>query len=127
MKFLIPTLSIFFLAILGSGCNNEPVNTFQNNDPALVGKWVRKNRYHLHLYENGIGSKEKGVEVTEDITKFKKERLNWVTFNNNFVLINSDEKTMGFSYQVKGDTFFMRQPDDGIEYFVRVKEEKTPE
>jgi hypothetical protein len=128
MKSLITALTVGVLFMLSNGCTSEQSHTVSpNNDPALVGKWVRRNRYHLQLYANGIGSKKKGVEVTEDIKKFKKERINWVTFNNNFILINSDEKTMGFSYQIIGDTFFMRQPDDGIEYFIRVKEEKKPE
>lgn len=118
--------NLFVLIVLFSfmliACDNS-ANKLSNNDPALIGKWVRKNKYHLELYENGIGSKTKNVTVNEDIKKFKKDRINWATFNNNFIIINSDEKLMGFSYQVIGDTFFIRQPEDNIEYFIKVKEE----
>ena len=63
--------------------------------------------------------------VTEDIKKFKKERINWASFNNNFLLINTDEKVMGFSYQIKGDSLFLRQPEDNLEVFIKVRDEKN--
>ena len=112
--------TIFLIFILFTGCTTADNNSL-NNDPALVGKWVRKNKYHLELYDNGIGSKNKDVKVDEDIKKFKKDRINWVTFNNNFLLINTDEKVMGFSYQVIADTLYIRQPEDNLEYFIKVK------
>lgn len=122
MTTLHRLFSVFFIGTLLVGCGQQNNTSMSNNDPALVGKWIRNNRYHLDLYSNGIGSKEKDVEVNEDIKKFKKERINWVTFNNNFLMINSDKKLMGFSYQVKGDTLFIRLPDDALEYFVRAKD-----
>ena len=51
-----------------------------NNDPNLVGKWVRK-ELPSGLAGNGIGSKEKGVVVTEDIKKLKESG----SLNNNFL------------------------------------------
>ena len=126
MKPLISVLGIYLIIFLLSGCTNSDTGSSANinNDPALVGKWIRSNKYHLNLYSNGIGSKNKNVVVTEDIKKFKKERINWASFNNNFLLINSDEKIMGFSYQVKGDTLFLRQPEDNLEFFIKVRDEK---
>ena len=124
MKSLIGFKVAFIIMFISSGCSNSTIDRNSNNDPELVGKWVRKNKYHLDLYRNGIGSKEKNVLVTENIKKFKKERINWVSFNNNFLIINSDEKVMGFSYQVSGDTLYMRQPEDNLEFFIRVVEEK---
>jgi len=32
---------------------------------------------------------------------------------------------MGFSYQVIGDTLFLRQPEDNLELFIKVAEEKS--
>lgn len=32
---------------------------------------------------------------------------------------------MGFSYQVKGDTLFIRQPEDNLEFFIKVRDEKN--
>lgn len=122
LRTFILIIFCFFICILIISCSQQNNASTSNNDPALVGKWIRNNRYHLDLYSNGIGSKEKDVKVNEDIKKFKKERINWVTFNNNFLMINADEKIMGFSYQVKGDTLFIRQPDDALEYFVRAKD-----
>jgi|SaaInlStandDraft_5_1057022.scaffolds.fasta_scaffold99787_2 hypothetical protein len=126
MKPLISIFNIYMIIFLFSGCTNSDSgnSATTNNDPELVGKWIRKNKYHLDLYSNGIGSKDKNVVVTEDIKKFKKERINWASFNNNFLLINSDEKVMGFSYQVKGDTLFLRQPEDNLEFFIKVRDEK---
>ena len=124
MNSILCFTSIFLVTFL-IGCAAPVPEGTSNNDPNLVGKWVRKKKYHLDLHSNGIGSKEKGVVVTEDIKKFKKERINWVTFNNNFLLINTDEKVIGFSYQVSGDTLFLRQPEDNLEFFLRVKEEKS--
>jgi len=124
MNSILSFTSIFLVVFL-IGCTAPVPEGMSNNDPNLVGKWVRKKKYHLDLHSNGIGSKEKGVVVTEDIKKFKKERINWVTFNNNFLLINTDEKVIGFSYQVSGDTLFLRQPEDNLEFFLRVKEEKS--
>jgi len=115
---------ILFLFHSCSSSDSESSAT-TNNDPALVGTWIRKNKYHIDFYSNGIGSKDKSVVVTEDIKKFKKERINWASFNNNFLLINTDEKVMGFSYQIKGDTLFLRQPEDNLEFFIKVTEEKN--
>ena len=125
MKQLNFISGIYLFIFLLSGCSNtNSVNSeITNCDPALVGKWIRKNKYHLELYSNGIGSNNKNVLVTDDIKKFKNERINWATFNNNFMIINSDEKIMGFSYQVKGDTLFLRRPEDNLEYFIKVKDE----
>ncbi len=122
MNSILSFTSIFLVVFL-IGCTAPVPEGMSNNDPNLVGKWVRKKKYHLDLHSNGIGSKEKGVVVTEDIKKFKKERINWVTFNNNFLLINTDEKVIGFSYQVSGDTLFLRQPEDNLEFFLRGGEE----
>ena len=119
----IKTISGAIILLFLIGCNTPVPENTSNNDPNLVGKWVRKKKYHLDLQSNGIGSKEKGVVVTEDIKKFKKERINWVTFNNNFLLINTDEEVIGFSYQVSGDTLFLRQPEDNLEFFLRGGEE----
>lgn len=119
----IKTISGAIILLFIIGCATPVTESTSNNDPNLVGKWVRKKKYHLDLHSNGIGSKEKGVVVTEDIKKFKKERINWVTFNNNFLLINTDEEVIGFSYQVSGDTLFLRQPEDNLEFFLRVDEE----
>ena len=117
---------LFSLSILlHTSCNTPPKElepTITNNDPALVGKWVRKRKYHLELYANGIGSKEKGVQVTDDIMRFRDARVNWVTFNNNFLLIGADEDLIGFSYQIRNDTLFLRQAGDKLEFFVRVKD-----
>ena len=115
---------ILFLFHSCSSSDSESSAT-TNNDPALVGTWIRKNKYHIDFYSNGIGSKDKSVVVTEDIKKFKKERINWASFNNNFLLINTDEELIGFSYQVKGDTLFLRQPEDNLEFFIRVRNEKN--
>ena len=122
MNSILSFTSIFLVAFL-IGCATPVPESTSNNDPNLVGKWIRKKKYHLDLHSNGIGSKEKGVVVTEDIKKFKKERINWVTFNNNFLLINTDEEVIGFSYQVSGDTLFLRQPEDNLEFFLRGGEE----
>ena len=118
----IKTISGAIILLFLIGCTAPMPESTSNNDPNLVGKWVRKKKYHLDLQSNGIGSKEKGVVVTEDIKKFKKERINWVTFNNNFLLIHADEEVIGFSYQVSGDTLFLRQPEDNLEFFLRVEE-----
>ncbi|MCH2230834.1 MAG: hypothetical protein MK105_10860 [Crocinitomicaceae bacterium] len=127
MKQFIFLIGFYSIASLLSCCANSepetPKNT--NNDTSLVGKWVRNGRYHLDLYSNGIGSKDKNVTVTEDIKQFKKERINWVTYNDNFLLINSDEKVMGFSYQVIGDTLYIRQPEDNLEFFLKVKSDNN--
>ena len=32
---------------------------------------------------------------------------------------------MGFSYQIKGDSLFLRQPEDNLEVFIKVREEKN--
>ena len=109
--------------LLCLSCNNADKTI--NNDPQLVGKWLRKNKYHLDLYPNGIGSIDKNALVTENIKKHKRERINWVTFNNNFILFNSDEKVKGFSYQVINDTLFLRQPEDNLEFFVRNDKKKS--
>ena len=122
MNSILSFTSIFLVTFLIS-CAAPVTEGTSNNDPQLVGKWVRKKKYHLDLHSNGIGSKEKDIVVTEDIKKFKKERINWVTFNNNFLLINTDEKVIGFSYQVSGDTLFLRQPEDNLEFFLRGGEE----
>ena len=127
MKPLNPLCGIYMIIFLFSACTNSDTgnSATTNNDTELVGKWIRKNKYHLNLFSNGIGSTDKNVVVTEDVKKFKKERINWATFNNNFLLINSDEKVMGFSYQVKGDTLFIRQPEDNLEFFIKVRDEKN--
>ncbi len=127
MKPLNSLCGICMIIFLFSACTNSDTGSSAttNNDTELVGKWIRKNKYHLNLFSNGIGSKDKNVVVTEDVKKFKKERINWATFNNNFLLINSDEKVMGFSYQVKGDTLFIRQPEDNLEFFIKVRDEKN--
>ena len=127
MKPLNSLCGIYMIIFLFSACTNSDTGSSAttNNDTELVGKWIRKNKYHLNLFSNGIGSTDKNVVVTEDVKKFKKERINWATFNNNFLLINSDEKVMGFSYQVKGDTLFIRQPEDNLEFFIKVREEKN--
>jgi len=114
---------IFFCSSCSNSDSESSATT--NNDPALVGKWIRKNKYHIDFYSNGIGSKDKNVVVTEDIKKFKRERINWASFNNNFLLINTDEKVMGFSYQIKGDSLFLRQPEDNLEVFIKVRDEKN--
>lgn len=120
-------LGIYMIIFLCSSCSNSDSGSSAttNNDPTLVGKWIRKNKYHIDFYSNGIGSKDKNVVVTEDIKKFKKERINWASFNNNFLLINTDEKVMGFSYQIKGDSLFLRQPEDNLEVFIKVRDEKN--
>tara|TARA_B110000285_G_C14693582_1_gene410168 strand:+ start:65 stop:439 length:375 start_codon:yes stop_codon:yes gene_type:complete len=123
MKPLIVVLSSLIIMLLCLSCNNA--NKTINNDPQLVGKWLRKNKYHLDLYPNGIGSIDKNALVTENIKKHKRERINWVTFNNNFILFNSDEKVKGFSYQVINDTLFLRQPEDNLEFFVRNDKKKS--
>lgn len=127
MKPLNSLCGICMIIFLFSACTNSDTGSSAttNNDTELVGKWIRNNKYHLNLFSNGIGSKDKNVVVTEDVKKFKKERINWATFNNNFLLINSDEKVMGFSYQVKGDTLFIRQPEDNLEFFIKVRDEKN--
>ena len=127
MKPLNSLCGICMIIFPFSACTNSDTGSSAttNNDTELVGKWIRKNKYHLNLFSNGIGSKDKNVVVTEDVKKFKKERINWATFNNNFLLINSDEKVMGFSYQVKGDTLFIRQPEDNLEFFIKVRDEKN--
>ena len=127
MKPLNSLCGIYMIIFLFSACTNSDTGSSAttNNDTELVGKWIRKNKYHLNLFSNGIGSTDKNVVVTEDVKKFKKERINWATFNNNFLLINSDEKVMGFSYQVKGDTLFIRQPEDNLEFFIKVRDEKN--
>tara|TARA_B110000483_G_C17859912_1_gene413766 strand:- start:74 stop:481 length:408 start_codon:yes stop_codon:yes gene_type:complete len=127
MKQSMLLFGIYMIIFLFSSCtNSEPdISETTNNDPELVGKWIRSNKYHLNLYSNGIGSKDENVLVTEDIKKFKKERINWASFNNNFLLINTDEKVMGFSYQVIGDSLFLRQPEDNLEFFIKVREEKN--
>ena len=114
---------IFFCSSCSNSDSESSATT--NNDPALVGKWIRKNKYHIDFYSNGIGSKDKNVVVTSDIKKFKRERINWASFNNNFLLINTDEKVMGFSYQIKGDSLFLRQPEDNLEVFIKVRDEKN--
>ncbi len=126
MKQLILLFGIYMIVFLSSSCtsSNPDISARTNNDPQLVGKWIRKNKYHIDLYGNGIGSKDKNVVVSEDVKKFKKERINWTSFNNNFLLINTDEEVMGFSYQVIGDTLFLRQPEDNLEFFIKVREEK---
>lgn len=126
MKQLILLFGIYMIVFLSSSCTNSnpDISAITNNDPQLVGKWIRKNKYHIDLYSNGIGSKDKNVVVSEDVKKFKKERINWTSFNNNFLLINTDEEVMGFSYQVIGDTLFLRQPEDNLEFFIKVREEK---
>ena len=126
MKQLILLFGIYMIVFLSSSCTNSnpDISAITNNDPQLVGKWIRKNKYHIDLYSNGIGSKDKNVVVSEDVKKFKKERINWASFNNNFLLINTDEEVMGFSYQVIGDTLFLRQPEDNLEFFIKVREEK---
>lgn len=126
MKQLILLFGIYMIVFLSSSCtsSNPDISAITNNDPQLVGKWIRKNKYHIDLYSNGIGSKDKNVVVSEDVKKFKKERINWTSFNNNFLLINTDEEVMGFSYQVIGDTLFLRQPEDNLEFFIKVREEK---
>ena len=86
MKPLIVVLSSLIIMLLCLSCNNADKTI--NNDPQLVGKWLRKNKYHLDLYPNGIGSIDKNALVTENIKKHKRERINWVTFNNNFILFN---------------------------------------
>ncbi|MFQ3336306.1 MAG: hypothetical protein ACI8RY_000230 [Urechidicola sp.] len=123
MKPLIVVLSSIIIMLLCLSCNNADRTI--NNDPQLVGKWLRKNKYHLDLYPNGIGSIDKNALVTENIKKHKRERINWVTFNNNFILFNSDEKVKGFSYQVINDTLFLRQPEDNLEFFVRNDKKKS--
>ncbi|MEZ7901027.1 MAG: hypothetical protein QMC34_03890 [Flavobacteriales bacterium] len=123
MKPLIVVLSSLIIMLLCLSCNNADKTI--NNDPQLVGKWLRKNKYHLDLYPNGIGSIDKNALVTENIKKHKRERINWVTFNNNFILFNSDEKVKGFSYQVINDTLFLRQPEDNLEFFVRNDKKKS--
>jgi len=123
MKPLIVVLSSLIIMLLCLSCNNADKTI--NNDPQLVGKWLRKNKYHLDLYPNGIGSIDKNALVTENIKKHKRERINWVTFNNNFILFNSDEKVKGFSYQVINDTLFLRQPEDNLEFFVRNNKKKS--
>ncbi len=123
MKPLIVVLSSLIIMLLCLSCNNADRTI--NNDPQLVGKWLRKNKYHLDLYPNGIGSIDKNALVTENIKKHKRERINWVTFNNNFILFNSDEKVKGFSYQVINDTLFLRQPEDNLEFFVRNDKKKS--
>ena len=127
MKKLILLFGIYMTIFLCSSCSNSDSESSAttNSDPALVGKWIRKNKYHIDFYSNGIGSKDKNVVVTEDIKKFKKERINWASFNNNFLLINTDEKVMGFSYQIKGDSLFLRQPEDNLEVFIKVRDEKN--
>jgi hypothetical protein len=126
MKKLMLLFGIYMIIFLCSSCSNSDSRSSAttNNDPALVGKWIRKNKYHIDFYSNGIGSKDENVVVTEDIKKFKKERINWASFNNNFLLINTDEKVMGFSYQIKGDTLLLRQPEDNLEFFIKVRDEK---
>ena len=91
MKPLNSLCGICMIIFLFSACTNSDTGSSAttNNDTELVGKWIRKNKYHLNLFSNGIGSKDKNVVVTEDVKKFKKERINWATFNNNFLLINS--------------------------------------
>lgn len=125
MKPLIVALSSLIIMFLYLSCKNSDADRAINNDPQLVGKWVRNNKYHLDLYSNGIGSIDKNVLVTENIKEHKRERINWVSFNNNFILINSNEKVMGFSYQVISDTLFLRQPEDNLEFFVRIDKEKS--
>ncbi len=127
MKKLMLLLGIYMIIFFCSSCSNSDSESSAttNNDPALVGKWIRKNKYHIDFYSNGIGSKDKNVVVTEDIKKFKRERINWASFNNNFLLINTDEKVMGFSYQIKGDSLFLRQPEDNLEVFIKVRDEKN--
>lgn len=122
MKSLFILLAI--ASMLFSACTNSTTTLSQNADPRLVGKWVRQGKYHLELYSNGTGSNKKNVSVTTDIKKFKKSRINWATLNNTFLLINYDEQVMGLSYQLSGDTLFIRQPEDDLEYFLRVKDEK---
>ena len=70
-------------------------------------------------------AKSLGSLRSQNIKKHKRERINWVTFNNNFILFNSDEKVKGFSYQVINDTLFLRQPEDNLEFFVRNDKKKS--
>ncbi len=127
MKQILTFFLTFTIIFLFSKCSTSDSrnSTSTNIDPELVGEWIRNNKYNLVLYGNGIGSKDKNVLVTSDVKRFKRERINWASFNNNFLLINTDEKVMGFSYQVIGDTLFLRQPEDNLELFIKVAEEKS--
>jgi|GEM_PF-2090731 len=128
--------ALFILLILFGSCSQENNGATGSslNDQSLVGTWVRSGRYYLTLREDGKGiaarSKKtvlKEGAIPNDIKRQGKHIVNWVTYNNNFLLINADEKVVGFSYQVSGDTMFLRQPGDNLEYFLRVKEEVEEE
>ena len=69
MKKLMLLVGICMIMFLFHSCSSSDSenSVTTNNDSALVGKWIRKNKYHIDFYSNGIGSKDKDVVVTEDI------------------------------------------------------------
>jgi hypothetical protein len=139
MKMIrIATIIIGVVSILlsFSSCGDKPANSVEplsnSNDERLVGKWVRKGRYYLTLRQDGKGIWSKGSAVnSEDIPSniFKegKGAVNWVTHNHNFLTINTDEKLLGFSYQLFGDSLVIKNPSDRPELFLRVVDKSEPD
>ena len=122
MKKLINYLILLSLSMFFLGCGGP-----NNNDPELVGKWSReryKTIYDIEFYSNGIGSDDFENIVTDDIKYKGRNRINWVTFNNNFLLINGDGELIGLSYQIIGDTLITRETDQHVgdsKYWIKVK------
>jgi len=121
-----------FILFLGS-CSKE-TNEKSNqvlNDPTLVGTWVNQGHYfRFDPHGKGLKSRSKMTlsdmdTIPTDIKQQSRRILNWVTYNNNFLLINTDKKVVGFSYQISGDTLFMRQPGGRLKYVLRVVEQET--
>ena len=128
------TAGVMFIFILFLGSCAKETNEKSNqvlNDPTLVGTWVNQGHYlRFDPYGKGLKSRSKMTlsdmdTIPTDIKQQSRRILNWVTYNNNFLLINTDKKVVGFSYQISGDTLFMRQPGGRLKYVFRVVEQET--
>ena len=128
------TAGVMFIFILFLGSCSKETNEKSNqvlNDPTLVGTWVNQGHYfRFDPHGKGLKSRSKMTlsdmdTIPTDIKQQSRRILNWVTYNNNFLLINTDKKVVGFSYQISGDTLFMRQPGGRLKYVLRVVEQET--
>lgn len=130
------TAGVVFIFILFLGSCSKETNEKPNqvlNDPTLIGTWVNQGHY-LRFDPDGKGLKSRSKmtvsdtdTIPTDIKQQSRSILNWVTHNNNFLLINTNKKVVGFSYQISGDTLFMRQPGGRLKYVLRVVEQETEE
>lgn len=130
------TAGVVFMFILFLGSCSKETNEKSNqvlNDPTLIGTWVNQGHY-LRFDPDGKGLQSRSKmtvsdtdTIPTDIKQQSRSILNWVTHNNNFLLINTNKKVVGFSYQISGDTLFMRQPGGRLKYLLRVVEQETEE